>query len=187
MSPVPSRMVAKHSFPALRDSITRPVTPTRSPVAAPAGWSGYLSRTSAIVWVRGKVTGYGSVPSASSRSRLPSRTRTCSGVSAECWSSSTPARLPARRHGQYGFLDGSAAGEVPLEHQAQADQRQPGLVRVDHADLAEHERGQPAGRDDGHRVRILGRQFRDHPPGNALDLAGKTEDDPGLERLDRVL
>ena len=33
MSPVPSRMVAKLSFPPMRDSITRPVTPTLSPVA----------------------------------------------------------------------------------------------------------------------------------------------------------
>jgi hypothetical protein len=33
MSPVPSRMVAKLSFPPTRDSITRPVTPTLSPVA----------------------------------------------------------------------------------------------------------------------------------------------------------
>ena len=32
MSPVPSRMVAKQSFPPMRDSSTRPVTPTFSPV-----------------------------------------------------------------------------------------------------------------------------------------------------------
>ena len=82
MSPVPSRMVAKHSFPAMRDSITRPVTPTLSPVAVSGARSGCRSRTSAIVAVRGKPTGYGSAPSASSRTRLASRTRICSGNSA---------------------------------------------------------------------------------------------------------
>ena len=40
MSPVPSRMVAKHSLPPVRDSITRPVTPTVSPVCVSGGRSG---------------------------------------------------------------------------------------------------------------------------------------------------
>ena len=42
---------------AMRDSITRPVTPTCSPVAVSAARSGYRARTSAIVLVRGKSTG----------------------------------------------------------------------------------------------------------------------------------
>jgi hypothetical protein len=57
ISPVPSRIIAKHSLPLERDSITRPATPTLSPVAAPGARSGYRSWICAIVSVRGKLTG----------------------------------------------------------------------------------------------------------------------------------
>ncbi len=57
MSPVPSRIVAKHSFPPIRDNITRPTTPTLSPVAVSGSRSLWRSRTSLIVSVRGKPTG----------------------------------------------------------------------------------------------------------------------------------
>jgi hypothetical protein len=40
MSPVPSRMVAKHSLPPMRDRITRPATPAMSPVAVSGGRPG---------------------------------------------------------------------------------------------------------------------------------------------------
>ena len=40
ISPVPSRIVAKQSFPPLRDSITRPATPTWSPVAVSGSSAG---------------------------------------------------------------------------------------------------------------------------------------------------
>ncbi len=57
MSPVPSRMVAKHSFPPMRDRMTRPATPAKSPVAVSGGSPAYVVRISAIVAVRGKPTG----------------------------------------------------------------------------------------------------------------------------------
>ena len=57
MSPLPSRMVAKQSLPPLRYSMTRPATPTRSPVAVSGGRPGWRSRTCAIVSVRGNPTG----------------------------------------------------------------------------------------------------------------------------------
>ena len=57
MSPVPSLIVAKQSFPPMRDSMTRPATPTRWPVAVSGSRSGCFARISAIVAVRGKPTG----------------------------------------------------------------------------------------------------------------------------------
>lgn len=50
---MPSRSVAKHSLPPFRDSMTRPATPTISPVAVSGGRSAYFSRTAAMVVVRG--------------------------------------------------------------------------------------------------------------------------------------
>ena len=64
MSPLPSRMVAKQSLPPIRLSTTRPVTPTRSPVAASGGRSGYALAHPGEVSVRGYPTGYGSMPAA---------------------------------------------------------------------------------------------------------------------------
>ena len=48
MSPVPSRSVAKQSFPPIRERITRPATPTVSPVAVSGASDPYLARTSAM-------------------------------------------------------------------------------------------------------------------------------------------
>ena len=80
-----------------------------------------------------------------------------------------------------------AVGGVALEHQPQADQGQPGLVRVDHAHLVDDQRREPASSDDGDRVRVAGGEFGRHPPGDSLDLPGEPEDDSRLQRLDRVL
>jgi hypothetical protein len=57
MSPVPSRNVAKQSFPPIRERITRPATPTISPVAVSAGSDWWLARTSPMVVVLGYPTG----------------------------------------------------------------------------------------------------------------------------------
>ena len=57
MSPVPSRSVAKQSFPPIRERITRPAMPTVSPVAVSAGSDPCPARTSPIVVVRGYPTG----------------------------------------------------------------------------------------------------------------------------------
>ena len=57
MSPVPSRSVAKQSLPPILDSMTRPATPTISPVAVSFGRSRYFARTAAVVVVRGYPTG----------------------------------------------------------------------------------------------------------------------------------
>ena len=57
ISPVPSRMVAKHSLPPMRDRITRPATPAMSPVEVSGGRPAYSARTSPTVAVRGKPTG----------------------------------------------------------------------------------------------------------------------------------
>jgi len=46
-------MVAKQSFPPVRESKMRPMTETRSPVAASAGRSANFSRNSAMVVLRG--------------------------------------------------------------------------------------------------------------------------------------
>jgi hypothetical protein len=53
----PSRSVAKQSLPVLREKMTRPVTPTFSPVSVSGGRSGWAARTSASVVVRATATG----------------------------------------------------------------------------------------------------------------------------------
>ncbi len=52
--PSPARSVAKHSLPVLREKMTRPAMPTRSPVAVSSGRSGKRERTSAMVAVIGR-------------------------------------------------------------------------------------------------------------------------------------
>ena len=53
MSPVPSRSVAKQSLPPIRERITRPATPTVSPVAVSGGSEPCAARSAPIVVVRG--------------------------------------------------------------------------------------------------------------------------------------
>ena len=53
----PSRRVAKQSLPVLRKKMTRPVTPTFSPVIVSGSRSGCAARTAASVVVRSTVTG----------------------------------------------------------------------------------------------------------------------------------
>ena len=59
--PSPSRSRTKQSLPVLRRKITRPATATVSPVRVSGSSScpSYVARTSASVWVRSTVTGYG--------------------------------------------------------------------------------------------------------------------------------
>ena len=73
-----------------------------------------------------------------------------------------------------GTAPGHDAEVVALEHQAQPDQGEPRLVRVDDAHLVDDQRGQPAGGDDRHRLRVVRGEFGGHPPGDALDLARRT-------------
>src|SRR5258708_37451266 len=108
-----------------------------------------------MVAVRGKPTGYGSTPAASSASRLAIRTRTCSGMSGldgDCgppgsllgaarpspagWFSVTCPRLPGPVGGGHtGF-----SGHVPLEDEPEPDQGQPRVVGGDEAELVHDQR-----------------------------------------------
>src|SRR5580704_301728 len=59
MSPVPSLIVAKQSLPPMRDSTTRPVTPTFSPVAVSGSRSGTSPGSRRSSWYAGTRPGTG--------------------------------------------------------------------------------------------------------------------------------
>ena len=92
--PSPADSCTKHRPPALRRNSTRPAMPTTSSVSSPASsLPSYLARTSSMVAVTSRVTGYGWMPSLSIMARLATRICTCSG-----WAS-----------GPNSLLDGSTA------------------------------------------------------------------------------
>src|SRR3569833_1435810 len=199
MSPLPSRIVAKQSLPVLRASMTRPVTPTLVPVDVPGSRPGWSARTCPIVGVRGKPSGYGSTPLSRSRSTLSRRMRNSSGRSSCDSFTNGTATAPSHAlanaftcHRLGSVITRGAAvllrrdADVALVDQAQADQSQPRLVRVDGAGLVQDEGGQAAGGHHGDLFRVVGQLLR-HPLDHAVHLAGEAEDDARLQRLDRAL
>src|SRR5690606_4972921 len=197
--PSPSRRVAKHSLPVFRMNMTRPVTPTTSPVWVSTGRSGWAARTSASVCVRGTSTGYGSVAASSSRSRLSRRTRICSGRASSLLACSgislmrTCVRLdrgeagtglPGRRRRGDVLFPPVPGVDVAVVHQLQAEQCQVRTVLRDQFGLAEHERGQPARGE--HLDRAAAELLRDAPH-QAVHLAREAEQDAGLQAFDRRL
>ena len=89
--PSPDCRVAKQSLPVLREYTTRPARPTCSPLASSTPRLTKRSRTSGIVAVIGRRTGYAPRPRSSDaairRSRLASRTAFCSEISSALISS----------------------------------------------------------------------------------------------------
>src|SRR3569833_1677161 len=135
----------------------RPVTPTLVPVDVPGSRPGWSARTCPIVVVRGLLCGYGSTPHSRSRTTIYRRKRICSGRSS-CDSftigkATDPSHALANAftcHRLGSVITRGAAvllrrdADVALVDQAQADQSQPRLVRVDGAGLVQDEEGQAA-------------------------------------------
>src|SRR5450432_3772531 len=172
-SPEPSRIVAKHSLPPVRESKTRPTTPTRSPVATSGARSAWAARTSAIIDVRAKPAGYGSMPSARNRSSLPRRMRICSGRSALLSAMAASVSSVTRE----GYRAAISWCGITFEHQPQPDQRQPWFMDVDEPAFFEHDRRQaPGGNHNRGRA-----EFGHDALGDAVDLGGEPVDDARLQ------
>ncbi|GAB3869502.1 hypothetical protein GCM10029964_001870 [Kibdelosporangium lantanae] len=166
--PSPSRNVAKHSFPVFRTNITRPVTPTTSPVDVSGGRPEWAARTSASVCVRGSSTGYGCLPASSSRSRFSRRTRICSG-SSSC--STWGIRAAQSRTKAYGKQPGDFQRDTStLDHvttpDAELRARRASSFGAQAAAYAEHRPDYPATAIDW--------IVDDVPVRNVLDLAAGT-------------
>ena len=169
-SPVPSRIVAKQSLPPIAEQhdppghadplagrgVGRQVRVARADLRDRRG-----AREADRVRVDARRPAAGPACPAGPAS---ARARSCGGgrgpavIVGHLPEGTGPAR--ARRQRFPGAV--SSGVGVALVDQAQADQREPGLVRVDDADLVDDQRREPAGGDD--RDRRPGRRATARPP-----------------------